>query len=578
MIGRAPQNGETGHRSPWPYVAGMVVLLLLPLLLTALIALRGSRHAEERVMQQRLALAQATALTASAFVDSQLAAIRAFARSPDVIDLGSRPDPQDALARALADAPDWESIELFQADGWGIIGTGPDVRGLNIADRGYVQAALTTGQPAIGPPSIGQRTGTLAVPIVAPVRFINGAGGIVVVWLSMARLDAAVTAASPGDGSEVMLLDADGRVLARSGQGLSLAPAPPYGNPEGSTAPSGGPDVRRVRDAHEIDVLIAHAPVPTTGWSSVVVQPASVAFGPIRRQLRDELLLLGLTTLVIGVLAFYLSRRLSRSYERELAAKNSVDQFISAASHELKTPLTAIKTTAQLLSRRFDRSELASAEWLSEGLHSIDRATTKMTAQINELLDVSRLRQYRPLDIAPRPTELVALIQRIVEEHQQTTDRHRIRLESAVPELMGKLDPERIESVIANLVGNAIKYSPDGGDILVTLTRESLHRRQGNGTRGDSHGTQWATIRVQDEGLGIPEADLPYVFDRFHRAHNVVGHVGGSGIGLATARQVVEQHGGVITVESTEGLGSTFTIRLPLGDIKRSAKQRGHAA
>src|SRR3712207_3530722 len=108
-----PPGSPLGHRpSSHPYGAAIIVLLLIPLVLTAVIACRGAGDAEQRVEEDRLALAQATTLTASAFIGAHIATVRALARSPDIVDIGSRPDPRSFLAKVLADTPDWESIEL----------------------------------------------------------------------------------------------------------------------------------------------------------------------------------------------------------------------------------------------------------------------------------------------------------------------------------------------------------------------------------------------------------------------------------------------------------------------------------
>jgi signal transduction histidine kinase len=106
--------------------------------------------------------------------------------------------------------------------------------------------------------------------------------------------------------------------------------------------------------------------------------------------------------------------------------------------------------------------------------------------------------------------------------------------------------------VAANLLSNAIKYSPNGGDVRVRLRSEE-----------DEVG-RFAVLEVQDRGLGIPEDDLPRIFERFQRGTNVTGRIAGTGIGLAGAKQIVEQHGGGISVWSREGEGSTFTVRLPV--------------
>src|SRR5262249_14012287 len=120
--------------------------------------------------------------------------------------------------------------------------------------------------------------------------------------------------------------------------------------------------------------------------------------------------------------------------------------------------------------------------------------------------------------------------------------------------LIGSWDAVRLERVLTNLVGNAIKYSPDGGPVAIELASEVDEQARG-----------WAVIRVRDQGVGIPALDRPHVFERFRRGANVERHIAGTGIGLFGSRQIVEQHGGTISVESEEGVGSTFTVRLPLG-------------
>jgi signal transduction histidine kinase len=105
--------------------------------------------------------------------------------------------------------------------------------------------------------------------------------------------------------------------------------------------------------------------------------------------------------------------------------------------------------------------------------------------------------------------------------------------------------------VLNNLVGNAIKYSPEGGPVRINV-------------RMSEEGEPAALLTIQDQGIGIPPADLPRIFDRFHRGDNVSGHIGGTGIGLTSARQIIEQHGGTISVRSELGRGSTFDVWLPL--------------
>ena len=227
--------------------------------------------------------------------------------------------------------------------------------------------------------------------------------------------------------------------------------------------------------------------------------------------------------------------------------------FVDAAAHDLKNPLTALTGQAQLLRRRLGRLGADAGE-LEPGLAAIEAAAERAGALIDELLDAAHIRAGRGLELRRDTVDLVALGRRVVEEHGRATDRHAVRLESEHPALVGPWDESRLERVLANLIGNAIKFSPAGGAVVLRVWREE-------GPAGPT-----AVVSVSDEGVGIPAVDQPRIFDRFVRGGNAVGAFAGAGIGLAGARQIVEQHGGTMTVESTEGIGSTFTVRLPLDE------------
>jgi len=151
-----------------------------------------------------------------------------------------------------------------------------------------------------------------------------------------------------------------------------------------------------------------------------------------------------------------------------------------------------------------------------------------------------------------RPTDLAALVRRTVEE-QQTTDR-RLRLEPAATTLPGQLNQLRLERAVGNLISNALKYSPGGAPVLVRLVAEGA----------DEVGTPWAALTIADRGVGIPADDLPHLGEHFYRGGNVAGRIGGTGLGLASAREIVMAHGGALAIASVEGIGTTVTVRLPL--------------
>lgn len=232
------------------------------------------------------------------------------------------------------------------------------------------------------------------------------------------------------------------------------------------------------------------------------------------------------------------------------------EAFVAAAAHDLKTPLTSLRGQAQLLLRRSRREHAISTERLESRLMQIDAAAERMAAVIDEMQDAAHLRSDRPLDLRLLPTDHLELARSAITNTRRDPSLPAARLESDESSLIGTWDHARLERVLGNLLGNAVKYSPDGGEITVRAWRE---------TTGD--GQACAVLSVQDHGIGIPSPDLPHLFQRFRRGGNVA-NIGGTGIGLAGARQIVEQHGGTLTAISEEREGSTFVMRLPLTSLR----------
>jgi PAS domain S-box-containing protein len=256
---------------------------------------------------------------------------------------------------------------------------------------------------------------------------------------------------------------------------------------------------------------------------------------------------------VTGTTVYF--RDIDARKQAEDAAAEAVrvrDDVLRAVSHDLRNPLAAIKGQAQILERWALRRDLPESELLVRGLRQIDAAAMRMTAWIEELLDVTQLQLGQQLALQPTDTDLAELLRQAVADHQQIAHRHRLHLNEPEVPLVGAYDAARLRRVFDNLLSNAVKYSPEGGEITVSLAHEV-----------DSEGA-WAAVRVRDPGVGIPVADQSRIFERFHRAGNVASHFIGTGLGLAGSFAIVQQHGGSITVDSRERQGSTFTVRLPL--------------
>jgi signal transduction histidine kinase len=221
------------------------------------------------------------------------------------------------------------------------------------------------------------------------------------------------------------------------------------------------------------------------------------------------------------------------------------DEFLSVASHELRTPLTTIKGYTQLLSQGAgDLGDEDRSTYLNAVLSEIDR----MMGLITELLDVSRIETNR-LQLEPLPIRWLEFLQRRATAFRVQNPSRKINFEGGVGETMLVVDPDRMRQVVDNLLSNALKYSPDSSDVFIHATVQD--------------GSMLTS--VTDRGIGIPADEIPRLFERFHRARNVSSrYYGGLGLGLYIAKAIVEAHHGSISVESEEGKGATFTIRLPM--------------
>ncbi|MFL5652735.1 MAG: ATP-binding protein, partial [Ktedonobacteraceae bacterium] len=239
-------------------------------------------------------------------------------------------------------------------------------------------------------------------------------------------------------------------------------------------------------------------------------------------------------------------------------AEHLKDEFLGMAAHELRTPLAILKGFAQTLivqTARGRGTELA--EWQMESVQGIDQSTSRLIELTEDLLDVTRLQGGR-ITFHREPTDLVALARRVVVRLQMTTQRHHLSLLTSSEYLVADVDPRRIEQVLSNLIGNAIKYSPAGGPIEVTVREEA--------------DTKMALLSIRDSGIGIPVQQQARIFGRFERADNARAYgIGGTGLGLYLCRELIERHGGRIWFESVEGQGSTFFIALPTLDDASTA-------
>jgi signal transduction histidine kinase len=237
----------------------------------------------------------------------------------------------------------------------------------------------------------------------------------------------------------------------------------------------------------------------------------------------------------------------ARLVEAQQEALQVKDQFLSIVSHELRTPLTTMKGYAQLLTRTL-KDDPDSRRWAA----SIDAQIGRLSRLVDDLLDVTRFSRGQ-FELRRKETALAPILDDTVSRFRIISPQHTVRVDGVDRDVKGVWDRDRLEQVLNNLIGNAIKYSPEGSEVTVSARRE-----------GDA-----VLITVRDQGIGISKEDQDRLFDRFYRASpERRGGATGLGLGLYVTRRVVEAHGGTVGVESEPGEGSTFYFTLPLTPVQ----------
>jgi two-component system phosphate regulon sensor histidine kinase PhoR len=224
-------------------------------------------------------------------------------------------------------------------------------------------------------------------------------------------------------------------------------------------------------------------------------------------------------------------------------------EFIDNLSHELRTPLSTVTLLAETLAREAQLADVP--ERIRDRIARIEVETGHLTQMINELLDLARIEGGTQLRLVDE-IDLAGLAAGSAERLRLFAERQGVSLlvdaEPGLPHVVG--DEDRLGQVLVNLVHNAVKFSPDGGEVRISVRRS---RRGG----------ALAEVAVEDHGIGIARADRSRVFERFYKADRARVRGGGTGLGLAISRHIIEGHGGTIGVESEEGRGSTFTFTIP---------------
>jgi signal transduction histidine kinase len=302
-----------------------------------------------------------------------------------------------------------------------------------------------------------------------------------------------------------------------------------------------------VRDNLAISDLgvVAYAGIPLTMPDGFVLGSFCIMDTKPRLWKEEEVKILQeLAASVLTEIELRLATREAKEAIREREA------LLSIASHELKNPLTTLLAYAQLLEQQV-KPGTEFTERDRQSLQMIREQGRRINTLLTVLLDTARIESGQFI-IARNPVKLHRLVARVVSAVEPMHQHHSIMYHEPDTSIIVLGDEMRLEQVVHNLVGNAIKYSPHGGPITIHLTIQ--------------HGK--ACLRVEDQGIGIPQDSLHRLFQRFSRVHNAYSqHISGLGLGLYVVKEIISLHGGTIEVKSTEGQGSVFTVLLPLHDM-----------
>lgn len=262
----------------------------------------------------------------------------------------------------------------------------------------------------------------------------------------------------------------------------------------------------------------------------------------------DGAVFLALTTLTEHEVA---RREAERALEEERkTAASEHEAFFATLGHDLKNPLTSAMAVTQLLRHQAHRGSLDVAQ-LGDRLLGIESALRRAARRTDELMDLAHRDALEALALHTEPVDLGALVTDLLVGYRLTNDKHVFTLDTPSEPVVGAWDRDRIERAVDNLISNAVKFSPEGGEVSAVISLAG---------RGDA---QEAVFTLTDHGRGIPVDELDAIFTQFRRGSNTTD-LPGSGVGLWSVRRIVKQHGGTLSVTSTLDHGSSFTMRLPI--------------
>jgi signal transduction histidine kinase len=559
---------------------GLVLLLLGPFLFYACVAVRSAQElARRNALERDLAAAQLAARIMDEQCDAALSLLASLARRPSLMaalqQLRDRPTGASAasaerlLRSAVELVPELALVAAYRPDG-GLMASYSDPVFLpapaeNARGEEWFRVVSTTGKPHVSKVShLPDPQATSVMNLTVPV----GSPGHPIAYLMapyrLRVIDAWLRPLRPGAGSVLYAVDAMGRTIARSG-GPASPPIDPARLPAVRWALQGKHGALPISLPDGTgELLVGYAPARVPRWAVVVVQPMAAALGPAD-QLVGRLSLLVVPIFALMLSAGWsiewlyrqqvrlarenaaLSRDLLHQNERLHEADRAKSEFLANVSHDLRTPLASIKASVSALLEPAIQWE---PETLQEFLALVNEETDRLTARVRNLLDMGRL-EGRAMPMQKELCDLTDIVASALERIEPLTRGRAIQARFPAEALLVEVDYSQIETVIINLLENAVKYSPSGSPLR-------LRGEIAGGARDHV-----AVFALSDEGPGVSPGEEARIFEKFYRSPASAA-IGGTGLGLAICKAIVEAHEGSIGVRASAQGGAEFWFALPL--------------
>ncbi len=459
---------------------------------------------------------------------------------------------------------------ILDAKGIVVDATRPGAVGLDMSDSDYFRQATAPGSPRLGfgKPIIGRTPLMSSVPFWVRVEAPDGTLRAVVVGDVLSEYFAGFFSAVDLDLEAVAtLMDLDGTVYARGASTPGIV-GQSYPNQAALGAAREGEEHGIIRAVSPIDGterIASYELLPGTQLLVSVGQDVDHALRPYRQQ-RNQAILQGLSgSVLVLALVLLVNGYIGKLEASEAAARaaraeaeqatTAKSQFLAVASHELRTPLNAIIGFAEVMVHRIHGS-MGNAKY-AEYAEDIRNSGLHLLALINDILDLAKIEAGKmelSLDIVDLQ-RLVAECARLMRGSVELADIS-LEVRGIQPAPYMRADGMKLRQVLLNLINNAVKYTPPGGTVTVSVDQEE---------DGAPDGTErFIILSVADTGCGMNETEVALALEPFRQVHSHVSRAGeGTGLGLPVARSLVELHGGTLTIESEPGKGTTITVRLP---------------